>query len=76
MPQDTFNQYWLPSKQGFDCLNVCQIPKSSPGLGQILVRLKAMSLNWRDGIIALGTYPFPGPDALVPGSDGAGQSWI
>ncbi|KAL5615978.1 hypothetical protein FOBRF1_004726 [Fusarium oxysporum] len=41
-------------------------------LGQILVRIKAVSLNWRDGIVAIGTYPFPGPDALVPGSDGAG----
>ncbi|KAF5690186.1 putative alcohol dehydrogenase [Fusarium denticulatum] len=26
----------------------------------------------RDGIVSIGTYPFPGPDALVPGSDGAG----
>ncbi|KAJ5216747.1 uncharacterized protein N7469_011612 [Penicillium citrinum] len=26
----------------------------------------------RDGITAIGTYPFPGPEALVPGSDGAG----
>ncbi|KAL5618080.1 hypothetical protein FOVSG1_000302 [Fusarium oxysporum f. sp. vasinfectum] len=51
-----------------------QIPEAleSPQLGQILVRIKAVSLNWRDGIVAIGTYPFPGPDALVPGSDGAG----
>ncbi|KAF7558267.1 hypothetical protein G7Z17_g46 [Cylindrodendrum hubeiense] len=68
----TFQQYYLPEKNGFDCLTLRNVARESPKLGQILVRLKAMSLNWRDGILAMGTYPFPGPDALVPGSDGAG----
>ncbi|RKL14565.1 hypothetical protein BFJ70_g15724 [Fusarium oxysporum] len=68
----TFKQYWLPEKKGFDSLQLRDVPKGSPKLGQILVRIKAVSLNWRDGIVAIGTYPFPGPDALVPGSDGAG----
>ncbi|ENH64772.1 hypothetical protein FOC1_g10001420 [Fusarium oxysporum f. sp. cubense race 1] len=64
--------YWLPEKKGFDSLQLRAVPKKPPQLGQILVRIKAVSLNWRDGIVAIGTYPFPGPDALVPGSDGAG----
>ncbi|KAM0230902.1 hypothetical protein ACHAPO_008958 [Fusarium lateritium] len=68
----TFKQYWLPEKKGFDSLQLRNVPKETPRLGQILVRLKAVSLNWRDGIVAIGTYPFPGPDAVVPGSDGAG----
>ncbi|KAM0199687.1 hypothetical protein ACHAQD_012260 [Fusarium lateritium] len=68
----TFKQYWLPEKKGFDCLQLRDVPKESPKFGQILVRIKAVSLNWRDGILAIGTYPFPGPDAVVPGSDGAG----
>ncbi|KAL4794345.1 hypothetical protein BDV19DRAFT_399492 [Aspergillus venezuelensis] len=72
MSQSTFKQYYLPEKTGFDSLTLREVPKITPKLGQILVRIKAVSLNWRDGIIALGTYPFPGPDALVPGSDGAG----
>ena len=72
MGQTTFKQYWLPEKKGFDCLILRDVPKESPKLGQILVRLKAVSLNWRDGILAVGTYPFPGPDSVVPGSDGAG----
>ncbi|KAG7438133.1 Zinc-type alcohol dehydrogenase-like protein [Fusarium oxysporum f. sp. raphani] len=59
-------------KKGFDSLQLRAVPKESPQLGQILVRIKAVSLNWRDGIVAIGTYPFPGPNALVPGSDGAG----
>ncbi|PYI14497.1 alcohol dehydrogenase [Aspergillus violaceofuscus CBS 115571] len=68
----TFKQCYLPEKKGFDSLVVREVPKASPKFGQILVRIKAVSLNWRDAIIAKGTYPFPGPDALVPGSDGAG----
>ncbi|KAI1022662.1 hypothetical protein LB503_000151 [Fusarium chuoi] len=72
MSSTTFKQYWLPEKKGFDSLQLRSVPKELPQLGQILVRIKAVSLNWRDGIVAIGTYPFPGPDALVPGSDGAG----
>ncbi|RMJ14436.1 hypothetical protein CDV36_005871 [Fusarium kuroshium] len=72
MAPTTFKQYWLPEKKGFDCLTLRDVPKEPPKFGQILVRIKAVSLNWRDGILAIGTYPFPGPDAVVPGSDGAG----
>ncbi|PKX95165.1 zinc-dependent alcohol dehydrogenase family protein [Aspergillus novofumigatus IBT 16806] len=72
MSQSSFKQYYLPQKAGFDSLTLCEVPKVSPKYGQILVQIKAVSLNWRDAIIAMGTYPFPGPDALVPGSDGAG----
>ncbi|KAI1061127.1 hypothetical protein LB506_011749 [Fusarium annulatum] len=72
MSAATFKQYWLPEKKGFDSLQLRAVPKELPQFGQVLVRIKAVSLNWRDGIVAIGTYPFPGPDALVPGSDGAG----
>ncbi|KAI9148466.1 Zinc-type alcohol dehydrogenase-like protein [Paramyrothecium foliicola] len=65
--------YYLPEKKGFDCLTLREVPLEKPKFGQVLVCLKAVSLNWRDGILAIGTYPFPGPDALVPGSDGAGM---
>ncbi|KLP00728.1 probable Alcohol dehydrogenase [Fusarium fujikuroi] len=72
MSSTTFKQYWLPEKKGFDSLKLRSVPKELPRLGQILVRIKAVSLNWRDGIVAIGTYLFPGPNALVPGSDGPG----
>ncbi|KAI5362305.1 Putative GroES-like superfamily, alcohol dehydrogenase-like, fungal transcription factor [Septoria linicola] len=68
MGQDTFQQYHLPQKNGFDSLTLRTVQKESPKFGQVLVRIKAVSLNWRDGILAVATYPFPGPDALVPGS--------
>ncbi|KAG6365838.1 hypothetical protein INS49_000014 [Diaporthe citri] len=66
------NIYWLPEKKGFPSLVLRDVPFEPPKFGQVLVRIKAVSLNWRDCILALGTYPFPGPDAVVPGSDGAG----
>ncbi|RBR26165.1 uncharacterized protein FIESC28_01056 [Fusarium coffeatum] len=68
----TFKRYWLPEKKGVDSLQLRDIPKEPPTLGQILVRIKAVSLNWRDGIVAIVTNPFSGLDAVVPGSDGAG----
>lgn len=74
MTQSTFKQYFLPEKTGINRMVLRDVPKMAPNYGQILVRIKAVSLNWRDGIIAMGTYPFPKPDALVPGSDGAGMT--
>ncbi|KAH7143426.1 chaperonin 10-like protein, partial [Dactylonectria macrodidyma] len=52
---------------GFDCLTLREVPREPPKYGQILVRIRAVSLNWQGGILAVGTYPFPGPDAVVPG---------
>lgn len=69
----TFQQYHFPEKKGFGYLTLRNVPREAPKFGKILVRLKAVSLNWRDGILAMGTYPLPGPDALVPGSNGTGM---
>ena len=45
----------------------------SPGLGEVLVRVRASSLNFRDLIILSGGYPAPVPLGRVPVSDGAGE---
>ncbi len=42
-----------------------------PGPGQIRVRLRAASLNFRDNLVATGV--FPAADGLIPLSDGAGE---
>lgn len=45
-----------------------------PGPHEVLVRLRAASLNFRDLLIALGRYPAPGlRDDVVPLSDAAGE---
>ncbi|TPO10382.1 NAD(P)-dependent alcohol dehydrogenase [Mesorhizobium sp. B1-1-5] len=47
------------------------LPK--PGANQILVRVRAASLNRRDTMILNGTYPLAPRAGIVPLSDGAGE---
>ncbi len=59
---------------GIDSLTICEHPMPPPGRGQILVRVKACSLNNRELLITkLGYYPLPIKSDLVPVSDGAGE---
>ncbi|QSQ18927.1 NAD(P)-dependent alcohol dehydrogenase [Pyxidicoccus parkwayensis] len=48
-------------------------PEPKPGPGQALVRIRAVSLNYRDLFIATGRYPGSRPPNLIPASDGAGE---
>lgn len=50
-------------------LEVAEAPP--PGLGEIKVRIRGASLNFRDGLVAGGF--FPAKDGLIPLSDGAGE---
>ncbi len=55
-------------------LNPCQRPEPKPGPHDVLVRVRATSLNYRDLAIRMGTYPgTPEQGKLVPLSDGAGE---
>src|SRR5712671_2564664 len=44
-----------------------------PSAGEVLVRVKASALNFRDLAILLGTSPFPVRSGVVPISDAAGE---
>jgi NADPH:quinone reductase-like Zn-dependent oxidoreductase len=56
---------------GIENLRLAERPEPKPGPRQIVVAMKAVSLNYRDIITVLGhAGPFPLP--LVPFSDGAG----
>lgn len=64
--------YQLQAKSGFDSLTLVERPQPQPSYGQVLVRVRATSINYRDLIIARGQNPsikFP----VVPMSDGAGD---
>lgn len=44
-----------------------------PGPTQILIRVRAASINRRDMLIITGRYPLPAAPGVVPLSDGAGE---
>jgi NADPH:quinone reductase-like Zn-dependent oxidoreductase len=55
----------------FDSIYADEAPAREPGPGEIRVRLRAASLNFRDLMVATGY--FPAADGLIPLSDGAGE---
>lgn len=60
------------TRLSLDDLSLVERPVPSPGSRQMVLRVRAVSLNYRDLAIARGTYgAYPLP--LVPGSDAAGE---
>lgn len=66
--------YQIPKPEGIDSLVLREAPTPKPGRGQVLVKMRAASLNYRDLMVLTGRYArgAPLPD-LVPLSDGAGE---
>ncbi len=59
---------------GVDNLKIKDLPEPTPGPGQVLVRMRAASLNYRDLIVVDGGYgALQKHRDLVPLSDGAGE---
>ncbi len=58
---------------GVESLTVIERPEPKPGHRQVLVKIHACSLNYRDLAIARGTYRVPVRDNIIPLSDGAGE---
>lgn len=57
-----------------DAMRMVDAPMPAPGPGEVLVRVRACSLNYRDQAIPLGVYMGgPVPSDTVPLSDGAGE---
>jgi NADPH:quinone reductase-like Zn-dependent oxidoreductase len=58
---------------GIDALVEVEGPDPKPAYRQILVKVKACSLNFRDLAIARGSYRMPVRENVIPLSDGAGE---
>jgi NADPH:quinone reductase-like Zn-dependent oxidoreductase len=58
---------------GLDHLTLTDRPDPRPGPGQVLVRVRAVSLNYRDLLVARGQYNPRMPLPRVPCSDAAGE---
>ncbi|KAI9285947.1 putative zinc-type alcohol dehydrogenase-like protein [Umbelopsis sp. AD052] len=75
-PKEMSNQYTvfrLPDKGcGLDKLKSYKEPMPELDKHQVVVRICAVSLNYRDIAIAEGTYPFPVKKSVVPCSDMCG----
>jgi NADPH:quinone reductase-like Zn-dependent oxidoreductase len=72
--QTTQKQYRLV-KQGSPAfvLEMVDAQVRQPGRHEVLVRMRAASLNRRDILVSKGQYPIGSRDSLVPLSDGAGE---
>lgn len=57
---------------GIENLMLADRPDPTPGPGEVVVRIKAISLNFRDLLTIAGTYGGAHPLPLAPFSDGAG----
>jgi NADPH:quinone reductase-like Zn-dependent oxidoreductase len=64
--------YELQGPSGIDGLTLVDKPVTQPWEGQVLVRLKAATLNYRDFLMIKGGYGSRQKFPLVPLSDGAG----
>jgi NADPH:quinone reductase-like Zn-dependent oxidoreductase len=65
--------YRLQSPTGHEQLKLLQEPKPRIDKHEVLVKIHAVSLNYRDIVVANGGYPFPVKEKVVPCSDAAGE---
>ncbi len=66
--------YQLPKGGvGIDAITKVERPQPKPAHRQVLVKVAACSLNFRDLGIVRGTYRMPVRENIVPLSDGAGE---
>ncbi len=63
----------LQNAFGIDALAVAERPDPRPGPGQILLKMRAWSLNYRDLLVVKGSYNPRLKLPLVPLSDGVGE---
>jgi NADPH:quinone reductase-like Zn-dependent oxidoreductase len=64
---------WQIQSFGIDLLVVADVPRPRPGPGEVLVKVHAVSLNYRDLLMVRGHYNPKMPLPRIPCSDGAGE---
>jgi NADPH:quinone reductase-like Zn-dependent oxidoreductase len=67
------NAWIINGTDGFHSLTRTTLPDPAPGPGEALVRVRAVSLNYRDYMNVTGIRGITGPVPRVPCSDGAGE---
>lgn len=64
--------YELRPVASLDSVTLTQRPDPVPGPGEVLLDMRAWSLNYRDLLVAGGAYGAPPPAGRIPLSDGVG----
>src|SRR5947208_14136178 len=65
--------YEIRDTFGVDALALSERPDPTPGPGQVVVKTRAVSLNFRDLLVVKGDYSRKLPLPMVPCSDCAGE---
>ncbi|MFI9504313.1 NAD(P)-dependent alcohol dehydrogenase [Nocardia sp. NPDC052566] len=65
--------YHLDPRHGLDGLTVREQEIPAPGPNQVVMKVRAASLNRRDLMLMDGTYPLPATPGIIPVSDGVGE---
>ncbi|KAB8317467.1 NAD(P)-dependent alcohol dehydrogenase [Tolypothrix campylonemoides VB511288] len=63
----------VQSKEGLDALTLVERPEPQPKAGQVLLKMRAASLNYRDLLTVKGAYGSKQKLPFVPFSDGVGE---
>jgi NADPH:quinone reductase-like Zn-dependent oxidoreductase len=63
---------WTTTGDGIDALTATDAARPRPGAGQVLVQLKAWSLNYRDLLVIQGESTWRPAHPVIPLTDGAG----
>jgi len=63
----------IQGKFGLENLKIVERKDSAPGPGELLIRVRAVSLNYRDALMIRGHYNPRQPLPLIPCSDGVGE---
>lgn len=63
--------YEIQEPFGIDALTLVERPEPQPGPGEVLVRVRAVSLNYRDLLVVKGVWRPASP--RIPASDGVGE---
>src|SRR3546814_12511518 len=65
--------YQFSSGGTIDTLELVDVPTPRPGPGEVLLRMRAASLNYRDLLVVTGRYPRSQQARIIPLFDGAGE---
>lgn len=66
------NVYEIQGGFGLDALRLAERPDPTAGRGQVVVKIRAVSLNYRDLMVVKGVYNPKMPLPRIPCSDGVG----